>query len=69
MNSPQPAIRQTVSGKSTHADAGQIHLNLNYLREHCMLQDENPPVGLILCLQSDRAVTRYAFDRSMCRNQ
>ena len=35
-------------GKFTHADAGQMHLYLNYAREHWMHEDENPPVGLIL---------------------
>ena len=69
MIGPEQAICQTVSGKFTHADAGQMHHYLNYAREHWMHDDENPPVGLILCLQSDRAVTRYAFNGSMCRNQ
>jgi len=36
-------------GKFTHADAGQMHLYLNYARENWMHKDENPPVGLILC--------------------
>ena len=49
-------------GKFTHADAGQMHLYLNYAREHWMHEDENPPVGLILCSQKDEAVARYALD-------
>jgi predicted nuclease of restriction endonuclease-like (RecB) superfamily len=49
-------------GKFTHADAGQMHLYLNYAREHWMLADENPPVGLILCAQKDAAVARYALE-------
>jgi predicted nuclease of restriction endonuclease-like (RecB) superfamily len=49
-------------GKFTHADAGQMHLYLNYAREHWMLADENPPVGLILCAQKDAAVAHYALD-------
>ena len=49
-------------GKFTHADAGQMHLYLNYAREHWMHDDENPPVGLILCSQKDEAVARYALD-------
>ncbi len=49
-------------GKFTHADAGQMHLYLNYAREHWMREDENPPVGLILCAQKDEAVARYALD-------
>ncbi|HRT71532.1 MAG TPA: PDDEXK nuclease domain-containing protein [Syntrophales bacterium] len=49
-------------GKFTHADAGQMHLYLNYAREHWVHRDENPPVGLILCAQKDEAVARYALE-------
>ncbi len=49
-------------GKFTHADAGQMHLYLNYAHEHWTHSDENPPVGLILCAQKDHAVARYALD-------
>ena len=49
-------------GKFTHADAGQMHLYLNYAREHWVHADENPPVGLILCARKDEAVARYALE-------
>jgi predicted nuclease of restriction endonuclease-like (RecB) superfamily len=49
-------------GKFTHADAGQMHMYLNYAREHWTNPDENPPVGLILCSQKDEAIARYALD-------
>jgi predicted nuclease of restriction endonuclease-like (RecB) superfamily len=49
-------------GKFTHADAGQMHLYLNYTREHWTLPDENPPVGLILCAEKDHAVAKYALE-------
>jgi len=49
-------------GKFTHADAGQMHMYLNYAREHWTRADENPPVGLILCTQKDEAIARYALD-------
>ncbi|WP_420441533.1 PDDEXK nuclease domain-containing protein [Candidatus Palauibacter sp.] len=49
-------------GKFTHADAGQMHLYLNYAREHWVRREENPPVGLILCAQKDAAVARYALE-------
>jgi len=45
-------------GKFTHADAGQMHLYLNYAREHWMQADENPPVGLILCAEKDDAIAK-----------
>jgi len=48
-------------GKFTHADAGQMHLYLNYAQEHWTLPDENPPVGLILCAEKDHAVAKYAL--------
>ena len=46
----------------THADAGQMHLYLNYAREHWVRQGENPPVGLILCSEKDEALARYALE-------
>ena len=49
-------------GKFTHADAGQMHLYLNYARQHWVHADENPPVGLVLCSQKDEAVAQYALE-------
>ena len=48
-------------GKFTHADAGQMNLYLNYLREHMMEPGEHEPVGLILCSAKDDAVVHYAM--------
>lgn len=50
------------TGKFTHADAGQMHLYLNYARSHWMLPGENPPVGLILCASKDEVVAKYALE-------
>jgi predicted nuclease of restriction endonuclease-like (RecB) superfamily len=50
-------------GKFTHADAGQMLLYLGYAAEHWTRPGENPPVGLILCAQHNRAVAHYALDR------
>ena len=49
-------------GKFTHADAGQMHLYLNYASKHWRREGENPPVGLILCAEKDAAVARYALE-------
>jgi len=48
-------------GNLTHADAGQMHLYLNYAREHWARPGENPPVGLILCAKKGEAVAHYAL--------
>ena len=49
-------------GRFSYADAGQMHLYLNYAREHWMKPDENPPVGLILCAEKGAAEAHYALD-------
>lgn len=49
-------------GKFGYADAGQMHLYLNYAREHWMKPGENPPVGLILCAAKGAAEAHYALD-------
>jgi predicted nuclease of restriction endonuclease-like (RecB) superfamily len=50
------------TGKFTHADAGQMHMYLNFAKEHWTHPEENPPVGLILCTGKDKAVARYALE-------
>lgn len=49
-------------GKFSYADAGQMHLYLNYAREHWTKEGENPPVGLILCAEKGTAEAHYALD-------
>ncbi len=49
-------------GKFTHADAGQMHMYLNYAREHWTHPGENPPVGLLLCAEKSYALAHYALE-------
>ena len=49
-------------GKFGYADAGQMHMYLNYAREHWTKPGENPPVGLILCAEKGAAEAHYALD-------
>lgn len=49
-------------GRFSHTDAGQMHLYLNYAREHWTREHENPPVGLILCAEKDESVAHYALE-------
>jgi len=49
-------------GKFSYADAGQMHLYLNYASEHWIKPGENPPVGLILCAEKGAAEAHYALD-------
>jgi predicted nuclease of restriction endonuclease-like (RecB) superfamily len=49
-------------GKFTHSDAGQMHLYLNYAKEHWTNKNEKPPIGLILCAEKNSAVAKYALE-------
>ena len=49
-------------GKFSPADAGQMHMYLNYAREHWARPGENPPVGLILCAGKDAAAAHYSLE-------
>jgi hypothetical protein len=50
------------AGKFSHTDAGQMHLYLNYAREHWAKPGENPPVGLIICAAKGIAEAHYALE-------
>ena len=45
-----------------YADAGQMHMYLNYAKEHWMKPGENPPVGLILAASKGESEARYALE-------
>jgi predicted nuclease of restriction endonuclease-like (RecB) superfamily len=47
-------------GKFDHADAGQMNVYLNYYKENEQTDDDNPPIGLILCGDKRETLARYA---------
>ena len=49
-------------GEFTHADAGQMNVYLNYAKEKWTHDDENPPVGIILCAAKGESLVRYATE-------
>lgn len=48
-------------GEFTHADAGQMNLYVNYLKDKEKLPDENDPIGIILCSDKNKTVIEYAL--------
>lgn len=48
-------------GEFTPADAGQMNLYVNYLKDREKLPDENDPIGIILCTGTRRTVVEYAL--------
>lgn len=49
-------------GKFNYADAGQMHMYLNYAKANWMREGENPPVGLILCSQKGNTEAHYSLE-------
>ena len=43
-----------------HEYLGQLNTYLNWFREHEMAEDDNPPVGLLLCTEKNQALIKYA---------
>jgi len=49
-------------GQFSYADAGQMHMYLNYARTHWMKPGENPPIGLILCAGKGSNEAHYTLE-------
>jgi predicted nuclease of restriction endonuclease-like (RecB) superfamily len=49
------------SGELTHADAGQMNFYLNYFKETETSEDENPPIGIILCSKKNEVFAKYVL--------
>lgn len=47
-------------GEFDHADAGQMNMYLNYFKENERTENDNPPVGILLCSNKDDALVHYA---------
>lgn len=44
----------------SHADVGQMNFYLNYYKNEIMAENDNPPVGLILCASKNHTKVEYA---------
>ena len=47
-------------GRFTAADAGQMHMYLNYYKENEAAEGDNPPIGIILCTDKSETLVKYA---------
>ncbi|MBS3097701.1 DUF1016 family protein [Candidatus Woesearchaeota archaeon] len=44
-----------------HQDAGQMNFYLNYFKNEVNVEGDNPPIGIILCLEKDRVYVDYVL--------
>ena len=49
------------TGELDHADIGQMNFYLNYFREDQKTEDENDPIGIILCAKKDDIFAKYVL--------
>jgi hypothetical protein len=49
------------TGELDHADIGQMNFYLNYFEENEKINDENDPIGLILCAKKDEIFAKYVL--------
>jgi predicted nuclease of restriction endonuclease-like (RecB) superfamily len=48
-------------GALTHQDLGQMQMYVNYYQRELTAKDENPPIGIVLCMDKSEAVVRYTL--------
>lgn len=48
-------------GPLTHQDLGQMQMYVNYYQRELTAEDENPPIGIVLCTDKSEAVVRYTL--------
>ncbi len=49
------------TGELDHSDIGQMNFYLNYFKENEKREDENDPIGLILCAKRDDIFAKYVL--------
>lgn len=49
------------TGELDHTDIGQMNFYLNYFKENEKGEDENDPIGLILCAEKDDIFAKYVL--------
>jgi predicted nuclease of restriction endonuclease-like (RecB) superfamily len=48
-------------GELTHQDIGQMQMYVNYYDREMTAEDENPPIGIILCTDKTEAIVRFTL--------
>lgn len=49
------------TGKLTHQDIGQMDMYVRYFEDKVRNEDDNPTIGLILCLEKNKALAKYSL--------
>ena len=49
------------TGELMHQDIGQMQMYVNYFTRELMNEDDNPPIGILLCDTKSEAVVRFTL--------
>lgn len=49
------------TGKLTHQDIGQMDMYVRYFENEIKQENDNPTIGLILCLEKNKALAKYSL--------
>lgn len=49
------------AGKLSHQDLGQMQMYVNYYQREMTQEEENPPIGIVLCTEKNEAVAKYTL--------
>ncbi len=48
-------------GKFSHEHIGQLNTYVTWYKRHMMTENDNPPIGILLCNEKDNALVEYAL--------
>ena len=48
-------------GELTHQDLGQMQMYVHYYERELMNEDDNPPIGIVLCADKSESVVKYTL--------
>ena len=52
---------ENLVGKLIHQDIGQMQMYVNYYKKTQMIEGENDPIGILLCVDKDDAVVEMTL--------
>lgn len=50
--------------KFSHESIGQLNTYVKYFKRHEMQENDNPPIGILLCTDKNEALVEYAMDEA-----
>lgn len=56
-----PCTYRLKNESGDHENIGQLKTYINYYKKHIVQDSDNPPIGLLLVTENDKALVEYAM--------